>query len=94
MNIPSLDNAAALSLAELHWSSYTCPAMSDQHLTALATVWQAIFLFLTLLAVGGYLWETRRLRVAAQQQVRSAHDQLEAQIRPAVVVETGGEMDT
>jgi len=55
-------------------------------IAALAGVAQVVVLVVTARFVWRYLQETERLRVAAQQQVAAAGNQLEAQIRPALVV--------
>ena len=55
-------------------------------IAALAGVAQVVVLIVTARFVWRYLQETERLRIAAQQQVGAASDQLEAQIRPALVV--------
>ena len=53
--------------------------MTDQHITAIATIVQDLLLFLSALLVGWYLVETRKLRIASQEQVEAAS-------RPAIVV--------
>ncbi len=78
--------------------------MNDQHVTAIATVIQDGLLVVSAVLVCWYLIETRKLRIAAQEQVRTSNDQvraqlrqvemqirqLEAQICPAILVRTGG----
>jgi hypothetical protein len=53
--------------------------VTDQHITAIATVVQDILLLVSAVLVGWYLCETRKMRKAAESQ-------LEAQIRPALSV--------
>lgn len=47
---------------------------------------QTVLLVLNAAFVWRYLQETKNLRIAAQQQVAASDEQLEAQIRPAMVV--------
>lgn len=53
--------------------------MNDQHVTAVATIWQVIVLVLNAGLFGWYLYETNRLRKAAERQT-------EATFRPALIV--------
>jgi len=53
--------------------------MNDQHITAIATIVQDILLVLNALLIAWYLYETRKIRRAAQEQAESAS-------RPAIVV--------
>ncbi len=53
--------------------------MNDQHVMAIAMIVQDVLLVVSAVLVGWYLCETRKLRIAAQEQ-------LEAQTRPALVV--------
>jgi hypothetical protein len=64
-----------------------------QCVIAIATVVQDFLLLASAILVGWYLYETRRMRKAAEQQVTESQalvtasdEQLEAQIRPAVAV--------
>jgi hypothetical protein len=57
--------------------------MNDQHITAIATIVQDVLLSLSAVLIGWYLWETRKMRQAAEEQVResqelvkASHDQL------------------
>ena len=66
--------------------------MNDQHVIAVATIVQDVLLLLSAGLIAWYLWETRKLRKAAyeqltamRQQTAVAQDQLEGQIQPAVV---------
>ena len=61
-------------------------AVNDQHVTAIATVVQDGLLFLSAVLISWYLWETRKLRTAAEQQV-------EAAFRPAIIVTHKGSLD-
>jgi hypothetical protein len=77
--------------------------VTDQHITAIATVLQVILLLVSAVLVGWYLWETRKMRTAAeaqvtksqqlvtaaQQQVEASLQQVEATFRPAVVATAG-----
>jgi hypothetical protein len=63
-----------------------------QGITAVATVAQDVLLLISAFLIGWYLYETRRMRIAAEQQVaksqalvKASEEQLEAQMRPAVV---------
>lgn len=56
---------------------------------ARATLWaalQAELLVLSAILVGWYLLETRRMRKAAENQVRESQNQIEAQTRPVITV--------
>jgi hypothetical protein len=61
-----------------------------QCVTAIATIIQDFLLLISAVLVAGYLVETRRLRIASQKQVDISQAQLEAQIRPALVVRMRG----
>lgn len=57
--------------------------MNDQHITAIATIVQDVLLSLSAVLIGWYLWETRKMRQAAEEQVhesqklvKASHDQL------------------
>ena len=43
--------------------------MNDQHVTAIAIIVQDMLLFLSAILIGWYLWETRKMRQAAEKQV-------------------------
>lgn len=67
--------------------------MNYQCITAVATVVQDVLLLASAVLIGWYLYETRRMRKAAETQVtesqalvKASEEQLEAQIRPAVAV--------
>jgi hypothetical protein len=67
--------------------------VNDQHITVIATIVQDVLLLLSAGLIGWYLFETRRIRIATRDQVdrsqelvRAAAQQLETQIRPALVV--------
>jgi len=76
------------------------PKMNDQHVIAQAAIVQVLLLAANAVLIAWYLWETRKLRRAAQdqvaqsqaqvdamrQQVAIAQDQREAQVRPALTV--------
>jgi hypothetical protein len=64
--------------------------MTAQCVTAIATIVQDFLLFVSAVLVGWYLVETRHLRIASQKQVEISHAQLEAQIRPTLVVRMKG----
>ncbi len=62
---------------------------------------QDVLLFASAILIGWYLYETRRMRKAAEKQVtesqalvRASEEQLEAQIRPAVAVRVRGAPDS
>jgi hypothetical protein len=64
-----------------------------QCITAVATVVQDVLLLVSAILIGWYLYETRRMRKAAEEQVtesqalvRASQEQLEAQIMPAIAV--------
>lgn len=59
-------------------------------IAALGAIGQVVVLIVTACFVWRYLKETERLRIAALQQVAAADKQLEAQIRPALVVRVRG----
>jgi hypothetical protein len=66
--------------------------VNDQHITAIAIIVQDVLLFASAGLIAWYLYETRKMRKAAEEQVRqsqalvsASQEQLEAQIRPAVV---------
>jgi hypothetical protein len=58
-------------------------------ISAIAGILQAALLIINAAFVWRYLQETKRLRLAAQQQVAAAGGQLEAQIRPGIVFRVG-----
>jgi len=64
-----------------------------QDIIAAATIVQDVLLLVSAFLIGWYLYETRRMRKAAEKQVtesqslvKASEEQLEAQMRPAVVV--------
>jgi hypothetical protein len=57
--------------------------MNDQHITAVATIFQAGILLVSAILILWYLVETRRMRIAAERQV-------EASFRPALIVTHDG----
>ncbi len=68
--------------------------MNDQHMTVIAMIVQDGLLLANAVLIGWYLYETRKMRKAAEEQVResealvvAAEDQLEGQIRPALVAQ-------
>ncbi|MGA8150433.1 MAG: hypothetical protein WB952_05745 [Terriglobales bacterium] len=83
--------------------AYTYGPVNDQHITAIATIAQDVLLFLSASLIGWYLWETRKMRKAAegqviksqdlveaaQRQVDASLEQVEAGSRPAVVAKAG-----
>ena len=78
--------------------------MTDQHITALATIVQDVLLLLSAGLIACYLWETHKMRKAAEKQVSKSQElvdvaqkqlatglaQTEAQIRPALTVRLQG----
>ena len=71
--------------------------MNDQHVTAIAIIVQDILLFVNAFLVGWYLFETRQIRRAAEDQVaknqelvHAAQEQSESASRPAIVVQNSG----
>ena len=67
--------------------------MNYQCITAVATVIQDVLLLVSAFLIGWYLYETRMMRKAAEEQVtesqalvKASEEQFEAQIRPAVAV--------
>jgi len=60
--------------------------MTDQHITAIATIVQDVLLLVSAGLIGWYLYETRKMRKAAERQV-------EATFRPAVVITHSGQTD-
>lgn len=78
--------------------------MNDQHVTAIAAVIQSGLLLASAILVAWYLVETRKLRITSQHQVSLSQKQVdatlnqvkvsmaqaEAQIRPALVLRSGG----
>lgn len=52
--------------------------MSDQHITAIAMIVQDVLLFVSALLVFWYLWETRKMRQAAEKQVSKSQKLVEA----------------
>jgi hypothetical protein len=91
-------------LANCARTPYTLHAVTDQHITALATIVQDVLLLLNAGLIAWYLWETRKMRMAAEKQVSKSQDlvdaaqkqlttslaQTEAQIRPALAVRLQG----
>jgi hypothetical protein len=77
--------------------------VSDQHITAIATIVQDFLLLASAGLIAWYLWETRKMRkaaenqvarsqelvAAAQRQVDASLEQVEAGSRPAVVAKAG-----
>ncbi|MGA7795345.1 MAG: hypothetical protein WCA19_20080 [Candidatus Acidiferrales bacterium] len=84
--------------------------MNDQHIIAIATIVQDCLLLASAFLIAWYLYETRKMRKAAEEQVKEsqalvvaaqkqldagreqtaiAQEQLEGQIRPAIVVHHG-----
>jgi hypothetical protein len=68
-----------------------------QCITAIASVVQDFLLLASAVLIGWYLYETRRMRQAADEQVRetqalvkTSQEQLEAQIMPAIAVHAKG----
>jgi hypothetical protein len=66
--------------------------VTDQHITAIATIVQDVLLFFSAVLIGWYLWETHKMRTAAEGQVEKSQSlvvlgyrQLEGQTKPAVV---------
>jgi hypothetical protein len=77
--------------------SLTLLPVTDQHITAIATIAQDVLLFASAVLIGWYLWETRKMRKAAEKQVSKSQElvdaglaQTEAQIRPALAVRLQG----
>jgi hypothetical protein len=78
--------------------------VNDQHITAVATVIQDVLLILSAGLIGWYLYETKKMRKATENQVGKSQElveaaqlqlaaglaQTEAQIRPAVTVRLQG----
>lgn len=67
--------------------------MNYQAVTAVATVVQDLLLLVSAVLIYWYLYETRRMRKAAEEQVaesqalvKASEEQLEGQIKPAIVV--------
>jgi hypothetical protein len=65
----------------------------EQYVIAVATVVQDFLLLVSAVLIGWYLYETRKMRKAAEEQVaesqalvKASEDQLEGQIKPAIVV--------
>jgi hypothetical protein len=84
--VPAL---AASRVGALHLET-----VNYQCITAIATVVQDFLLLVSAALIGWYLYETRRMRMAAERQVtesqalvRASDEQLEAQIRPAIAVQ-------
>jgi len=79
-------------------------AVNDQHITAIATIVQDILLLLSAVLIFWYLWETRKMRKAAenqvsksqelvsaaQRQINASLEQVESTWRPAIVAKTRG----
>jgi hypothetical protein len=70
--------------------------VNDQHIIAVATIVQDCLLLLSAFLIAWYLWETRKMRKAAEDQVHqsqalvsTSQEQLEAQIRPALTLVIG-----
>jgi hypothetical protein len=57
--------------------------MNDQHVTAVAAVWQVVLLAISAFFIGLYLLETWRMRKAAERQVESS-------FRPSLIVTHDG----
>lgn len=66
--------------------------MNDQHVTAIATIVQAVLLLVSAFLIAWYLYETRLLRKAAENQVEAGLRQVEASFRPALIVTHAGSM--
>jgi hypothetical protein len=106
---PIVSNVEKLTVR--HWSTSLedghpcfgtlhCLPVTDQHITAVATIVQDILLFASAVLIGWYLCETRKMRLAAEKQVSKSQElvdaaqkqlaaslaQTEAQIRPALAV--------
>lgn len=52
--------------------------MNDQHVIAITTIVQDVLLAVNAVLIAWYLWETRKLRQAAQEQVAQSQRQLSA----------------
>jgi hypothetical protein len=61
--------------------------VNDQHVTAIATIAQDFFLLGSVILIAWYLYETRKMRKAAEAQV-------EAAFRPAVIVRHVGSLES
>jgi hypothetical protein len=47
--------------------------VNDQHVTAITSIVQAVLLLISATLVGAYLWETRRMRQAAERQAEAPY---------------------
>jgi hypothetical protein len=64
--------------------------MNDQHVSAVATIWQVVLLAINAGLFFWYLIETNKLRTAAEKQVETSSRQVEATFRPALIVTHDG----
>ena len=67
--------------------------VNSQYVIAVATIVQDFLLLVSAFLIGWYLYETRKMRKSAEKQVaesqalvRASEEQLEGQIKPAIVV--------